>query len=154
MDSSFDLLFNKNLPDQLESLLDFVNDLYEELKEGNISVKWTRKRDFSEYGFNIVSADKTKTLFVGIWLDIWKFSGKPFCLALDWSNPEDNGIAYLIKDVRTKLVPLEVDYLEYDDWPTLVFGGNLFTSESSAKDFLPIIKQVTDRLQFNLYFNK
>jgi hypothetical protein len=154
MEQNLKQLFNKEVPAQLSALFDFIDSLFYELEERGVILRWTKDKYFIEYGFYIDSLDKSRNLFVGLFRELWEYTGKPFCLALDWKKPEDNGIGYLLKDSTGKLPGLNASFIDYDGYPCLVFDEGFFKSDLMASSFVPIIQGLSERLQFNLYFNK
>jgi hypothetical protein len=126
---SFNQLFDKNTPRELDLLCTYIYDVYSDFKDKKYNVEWTKNsKDFDEYGFSLKSLDKNATIYFGLWWQIWEYHGYPLCISLDWNekkfttdilqrklklffdNNEDKFSEFIIKETYPTIC-LKLDFL-------------------------------------------
>lgn len=151
---NFKKLFNTESAQELDSLMEFVADLYNGLKDKGLSLRWTKYKDFEEYGFYIDSADKNKILFCGIWFDLWETKGIPFCLAFDWKKSVENKIKYEFEKIIQSQSDDNLSILDYQGFPTVTFDATYFDSLDDASPCLNFVIKIIEEMNFGLILIK
>jgi hypothetical protein len=75
-------MFGKNFPESLKKTMEIIDCQFNEFQKQGYELKWSKKKDFSEYGFYFVMPNEPYGLFLGIWFTYWETSGNPVCIAL------------------------------------------------------------------------
>ena len=154
MNTNFEVLYDNKFPTALDSLFEIIDNLNEKFIDMGVKTRWTKLKYFTEYGFYIDSSDEQKNLFVGLWYELWETKCYPFCLCLDWKNTRNNSLRYTFKEVLANYNDSKIKFIDYNDYPNLVFQAEYFKGLIDNKELFNLIVKSLEALSFNLYFKK
>ncbi len=136
-------MFGKQFPESLQKTKDIIEKLFKEFQKSGYQLKWSGKKDFSEYGFYFILPDEEDRLFFGIWFDYWLHSGNPVCIAL-LSDNSDSKYRFHEGLKRANQHPATI----YDDWITTFIDQQTIMDNDCEILIRNILNEITS--SFNL----
>ncbi len=144
---NFEHLYDRTFPKELSSLCELIDDIYYALQDKELNVSWTKAKDFDKYGFLIRNRDKSKTLFGGLWYDLWETKAVPFCLCLDWKKAVSNSIQSDFAAIVEAENNPSLSIGEYYDYPIVLFEKSFFINMEDALPITNLILSITEKLK-------
>lgn len=142
---SFNNLFGKNFPRELELLCTYIDDTFKFFKKYQYTVKWTTLgKDLSEYGFYMHNSDKTADVFIGLWWDLWEDNGYPLCLSLNWEKSvfTTDVLQSRLKTFFANHQDKFGEFIIKETYPTLCFKLDYLNSLEDEKPLIDLLQQL------------
>jgi hypothetical protein len=139
MKSTIENLYNKELAYSFENILDVLLELKSYFKERDFKVENSRSAlDYGEIGFYIKSKEGIKSIFIGIWFELWQSTETPFCFAFDWDKRnEDKKYIDSIKMFCDSHIKDEIKFQLYNSYPCILYPKTIFESDN----LIPILSE-------------
>jgi hypothetical protein len=148
---SYNTLFDKNAPRELELLLDTTYDVYEHFKTRKFKVKPSEGKYtkwWNEYGFYFENNESNADVFLGLWFSIWVDHGRPLCFSLNWKShyPKGELLERRFKDFFEVNSKVFDKYLVYEEYPTMCFSLDFLNSLESEVPLIIIFEDLMSHL--------
>ena len=129
-------MFDKKFPESLENTMEIIDNVYSEFEKQGFSIKWTKERDWAEYGFYF-NLPNEESIFFGIWFDYWKSTGNPVCICLESAN-EKQTKAFNSGVSRSNLSPEK----EHDGYPTTFIKEHTLRDEDCRTKICIVLNDI------------
>ncbi len=153
------ILYNKDVPNELNTLLEWIDKAYEYLKEKKFIVDWKidnntvkSQRNWAEYGFYIFSADKKMYIFVGLWFEIWREYNQPLCFSIPYiENPKSK--IKLVSSLEQLLSEKQSIYdriIDYENHATITLKQSFLCGIGDYKSIVSRVLDIAEAVDLKL----
>lgn len=131
-------LHDKNVALGFDKLTEIVTDLKKEFKNNYPNnVMQATDAEFSYYGFNIGSKDRS--IFAGMYFDLWKHKGYPFVLMLESHKQLRQVEIDNFKAMANNVFKRNYEYQLFDGFHTVCLKSGYFAELNSIN---PLFEQI------------
>lgn len=129
-------MFDKKFPESLQNTMEIIDNVYHEYEKQGFSIRWTKEKDWAEYGFYFDLPDE-ESVFFGIWFDYWKNTGNPVCICLSSAN-EKQIKAFHTGVNKSNLSPA----MEHDGYPTAFIKEHTLREENCRTTICNVLDEI------------